>query len=145
MYPKSGARGLQRFAFLKYYDHWNEKVHFMAEHCQKYKLPIISKNSWNKSCAELNFLKKSQWTHISTYTKSGARVVMGKYQSFWTIEVSIVQIIRLSIYLVAYWRTISISVILSIVCEITESGNLYTVVSWQCIKKCIYFGAECCQ
>ncbi len=36
--------------------HWNGKVHFGAEHCKK---PIISKNALNKSCAELNFLKKT--------------------------------------------------------------------------------------
>ncbi len=29
------------------------------------KLPIISKNASNKSCTELNFLKKTQWTFIS--------------------------------------------------------------------------------
>ncbi len=46
---------------------------FTFERCKIYQLVIITKNSWNKSCAQLNFLKKSQWTHISTYAKSGAK------------------------------------------------------------------------
>ncbi len=36
------------------------------------KIPIISKNASNKHCSELNFLRKTQWTHFSIYPKSRA-------------------------------------------------------------------------
>ncbi len=39
------------------------------------KLPIISKNVLNKSCPELNFMQKSQWTGICISHRSGARVL----------------------------------------------------------------------
>ncbi len=62
--PKVELRGSKDLHFWKIIMYWNEKVHFGAVRCKKYQLPIISENSWNKSCAKLNFLKKSQWTHI---------------------------------------------------------------------------------
>ncbi len=37
------------------------------------KLPIISKIASSKSCLELNFLQKSQRTHITIYLNSTAR------------------------------------------------------------------------
>ncbi len=39
------------------------------------KIQIISKNASNKSFTGLNFLQKFQWTHISIYCRSGARVL----------------------------------------------------------------------
>ncbi len=44
---------------------------------------IISKNASNKSCAELNFLEKTQRTRISVYHRSGARGF--KDLGFWNI------------------------------------------------------------
>ncbi len=37
------------------------------------KILIILKNASNESCAELNFLQKTHWKHISIYSRSGAR------------------------------------------------------------------------
>ncbi len=39
------------------------------------KLPIISINCSNKSCWELNFVQKSQWTHTSISAREGARAL----------------------------------------------------------------------
>ncbi len=36
------------------------------------KIPIISKNSSNKNCSELNFLQKTQWTHVSISSRNEA-------------------------------------------------------------------------
>ncbi len=38
-------------------------------------IPVISKNASSKSCTELNLLQKTEWTHISIYSWSGARVL----------------------------------------------------------------------
>ncbi len=37
------------------------------------KVRMILKNALNKNCSELNFLQKTQWTQISTSSRSGAR------------------------------------------------------------------------
>ncbi len=52
--------------------HWNGKVDsFHGWTLQK--IPKISKNASNGNCAELNFLQKTQWTHISISPRTGAR------------------------------------------------------------------------
>ncbi len=38
-----------------------------------FKVYFVWKNDSNKSCSELNFLQKSQCTHICTFCRSGAR------------------------------------------------------------------------
>ncbi len=35
----------------------------------------LKKNDSNKSCSEFNFLQKTQWTHVSIFLWSGARVL----------------------------------------------------------------------
>ncbi len=37
------------------------------------KVQIILKNTSNKNCSELNFLQKTQWTHISISPRSGGK------------------------------------------------------------------------
>ncbi len=60
--PRSRTRGLQRFAFLKYYNalKWENWLQGWTLP----KLPIVTKNASNKSCSELNFLQKSQRVKI---------------------------------------------------------------------------------
>ncbi len=60
--PRSGTRGLQRVAFLKYYNalKWeNSLTGWMLP-----KLLIITKNTSNKIFSELNFLQKSHWAYV---------------------------------------------------------------------------------
>ncbi len=49
---------------------WRVGDHFGQNIAKK---RIISKNASHKSCSELNFLQKTQWTHISIFPRSGAR------------------------------------------------------------------------
>ncbi len=52
--------------------YWNRKVYSLQDSMHR-KLPIISKNTSNKSCWILNFLRKTQWMHVSICPRSGGR------------------------------------------------------------------------
>ncbi len=58
MYPKSGARGLQRFGILKCHNapEW-EYIFISSELNTVEGIDYIEKSS-NKSCVELNFIQK---------------------------------------------------------------------------------------
>ncbi len=62
---------MEMFQIL-YVLHWNGKVDSFLGWRQP-KLPIISNNWSNKCCWELNFVQKSQWTHLSISARGGAR------------------------------------------------------------------------
>ncbi len=72
----SGARGFQRLPSLKYYYVMKWKVDSLYS-SMLLKLPIILKNASNKSCYALNFVQKSQRTHMSICPRSGARGLRG--------------------------------------------------------------------
>ncbi len=57
IFPRTGVRGLQRLSL------WGRMLR---------KIPVISKNASNKNYSELNFIQKTQWTHISFGPRSGS-------------------------------------------------------------------------
>ncbi len=59
MYPKGGARGLQRFTFLKYYNarEWESTSRFTLGLNAAKNIDYI-KNASSRSCVELNFVQK---------------------------------------------------------------------------------------
>ncbi len=61
--PRSGAMGLERFSYLRYYNALKQEISLLVWTLPK--IPIISKNSSNKNCSELNVVEKSQWEHMS--------------------------------------------------------------------------------
>ncbi len=60
LYLRSGARGLQKLPFLKYYNvlEWKNRFN-LGLYTAK-----ITDYIFKKNCSELNFLQKPQWTHI---------------------------------------------------------------------------------
>ncbi len=69
MSPRSGASGIQRLSCLKYYNTLKWASRFTLGLNAAAKNTVLSKkkkkNASNKSCLELNFLQKTQWTHVS--------------------------------------------------------------------------------
>ncbi len=63
-YPQSGARGLQRFIWLKYYIVQKCEVIFTLGLKAVKNTDFMEKSS-SKSCLELNFQEECQWTHMS--------------------------------------------------------------------------------
>ncbi len=64
IFPRTGVRGLQRLPFLKIFN--------VLEWERRFPLgPNAAKNASNKNYSELNFIQKTQWTHISISTRSG--------------------------------------------------------------------------
>ncbi len=63
IFPWNGVRGSKdcRVWNIMY---WNGKVDLLQGWMLP-KLPITSKNGWNKNCSELNSLHKTQWVHRS--------------------------------------------------------------------------------
>ncbi len=53
--------------------YWNKKVYFKDEHCKKYWIYQKMLQTKVESCAELNFLRKTPWKHISIYSRTGGR------------------------------------------------------------------------
>ncbi len=72
MSPRSGTRGSTDWHVSNIIMYWNVKIDSFSSLLLA-KLPIISKNVWNKSCWKLNFLRKTQWAHTSIFPRSGAR------------------------------------------------------------------------
>ncbi len=69
---QSGARGLERYQSLEYYDVEKPKVDSLWGSMVP-KINIISKKGLNKCCSELNFVQKSLQAHLSISNQSGAR------------------------------------------------------------------------
>ncbi len=70
--PRNEARELQRLPCFKYYNLLKQESRFTVGLTPP-KLPIISKNVSNRSCRKLNFVQKTQCTHMSISPGSGAR------------------------------------------------------------------------
>ncbi len=74
--PWSGARGLQRLIFLKYYNtlKWESRFTLGLNTAKNmHYIKKISKNASNESCLELNFIHKNQWAQMSITSRYGAR------------------------------------------------------------------------
>ncbi len=61
------------FHFWNIIMYWNGKEDSLKGWMLMQKIPMISKHALNKNCSELNFVQKTQWTHISIFPRSGAR------------------------------------------------------------------------
>ncbi len=88
--PGVAPRGSKDWYVSNIIMYWNGKVDsFLGWRLSK--LPIISKNCSNKSCWEINFFLKSQWTHISISARGGVRglerSMCFKYLLYWNGEV----------------------------------------------------------
>ncbi len=92
IFPQSGARGLERYPFVKYYnvEKWKSR-YFGVWYCQKYTLHKKKKGS-NKCFSELNFIWKCPRAHMSISPQNGAEglerypyynVENGKVDSLW--------------------------------------------------------------
>ncbi len=77
---RSGARGLERLPWLKYYNvmKWESRFTLRLNTAQIF---IISKKASNKNCPELNFLHKTQWKHISSTSDVDVRAC--KHLALW--------------------------------------------------------------